>query len=74
MRFIEVYEHFWSAEDTDYVAAYIHYWVKAIFHIEVSDNKVVLFFPSKFTDPPPETYPWIPKEFVGPRLRTAVLE
>ena len=48
VRFIGVNKHFWILEAL--LPTFIIEW-KAIFHLGVSENKLVINFPSKFTDP-----------------------
>ena len=51
MIFIDVNKHFWSLEAINYLVAYIHFESKVKFQLEVSENRVVIFYPpSKFTD------------------------
>jgi hypothetical protein len=48
----EIYwnEHFWSLDAINYFVAKIRHWIKTKFQIEVSENKVLIFSPSRSTD------------------------
>ena len=50
-RRIEVEKYFWSLAAINYLLpTFITEW-KAKFQLQVSENEVVIFFPSKFTNP-----------------------
>jgi len=51
MRFIEVNKHFWILEAIKLLCCLNSLFNEKQFHLEVSENKVVIFFPSKLTDP-----------------------
>jgi hypothetical protein len=43
--FIDVNKNFWSLKAINYLVAYINFECKAKFQFEVSENRVVIFYP-----------------------------
>jgi hypothetical protein len=66
VRLIEVNKHFCRPEAMNYFVAYVHYWMKSKFQLEVRENEVLFPRPSSRT---PVIYPWNPKGSVDLRLR-----